>query len=288
MLRAVLVGVLSLSAVACKSKSDSPQAQPGAVAGKVVEVSGAVTLRHGDVARPLGSGDTVEGDDVIETGADGSVVIELAHNLARWELGANRKAKVRESTAWGLPKKTEGANVEQNSAAAGRHAERSAAETGVSAESAPAPVTAAPPPAPAAAPVAEPTAGGAPPPPPPPKPVRGRTATSSDGKVEEKAKLTADVLDQESGAGGGAPSPAMAKRAAHEIVLRNRKAIQACLTKEMPTVSLRIAIDKTGKAGVSFDGKADVPDAVKSCVTSAIEGLSFAPAATTVSVEIAK
>ena len=28
--------------------------------------------------------------DMIETGEDGSVVIELVHNLARWELGPNK------------------------------------------------------------------------------------------------------------------------------------------------------------------------------------------------------
>src|SRR3954454_587461 len=80
MLRAILVGLLSLSAVNCKSHDATVTAQPGVAAGSVVQVSGTVTLHHGDAARPLAKGDTVEGDDIVETGADGSVVIELAHN----------------------------------------------------------------------------------------------------------------------------------------------------------------------------------------------------------------
>src|SRR5690349_2997829 len=134
MLRAVLLGVLSLSAVACKSGSDSPKSQPGVAAGKGIEVSGSVTVQHEGVARPLAKGDSVEGDDVVETGADGNVIVELAHNLARWELGPNKKSKVRESVAWGLAKKSgESGNVQHDTAAAGRPAERSAADTSVTA-----------------------------------------------------------------------------------------------------------------------------------------------------------
>ena len=81
---------------ACGSKTDAPAAQPGAVAGKVLEVTGSVKIG----ATPLAVGSTVKSDDVIETGADGNVVIELAHNQARWELGPNSKKKPTESLAW--------------------------------------------------------------------------------------------------------------------------------------------------------------------------------------------
>src|SRR5262245_42692722 len=95
MLRSVRVGVLAVTAVGCKSKSAPSASVPGP-AGKVVDVSGAVTVHHGDAARPLAKGETIEGDDMIETGADGHVLIELAHNNATWELGSNRKQKVRD------------------------------------------------------------------------------------------------------------------------------------------------------------------------------------------------
>src|SRR5690606_32294148 len=40
MLRAVLVGLLSVSVVACKSSDESAKVQPGVAAGKVIEVHG--------------------------------------------------------------------------------------------------------------------------------------------------------------------------------------------------------------------------------------------------------
>ncbi|CAN5412728.1 hypothetical protein BH11MYX1_BH11MYX1_26900 [soil metagenome] len=110
---------------ACGSKSDSPAAQPGAVAGKVLEVTGAVKVG----ATPLAVGTTVKTDDVIETGMDGNVVIELAHNRARWELGPNNKKKPTESLACTAAQAEDSAvlTAEQTSAA-GRPAERSAAD----------------------------------------------------------------------------------------------------------------------------------------------------------------
>lgn len=119
------------SVVACKSEGGtSAKSQPGVAAGKVVEVKGAVTVKHGDASRPLAAGETVEGDDVVTTGADGNVVIELAHNLVRWELGPNKTQKVSESIAFKAAKNTGPvAAVDQDTAAAGRPAERSAVGT---------------------------------------------------------------------------------------------------------------------------------------------------------------
>jgi hypothetical protein len=236
MLRAVLLGVLSLSVVGCKSDKEPAQSQAGVAAGKVIEVEGTVTVRHGDVARALAKGDTVEGDDTIETGADGHVLIELVHNGAMWELNANKKSKVRESLAWSEPRREHGAKaVEQDTAAAGRPAERNAAETTASAAEAEAPaapmapgappaaVTAAPEPELAQDKGAAPSAGKiapkasrrdvAPPPPPPPPPteaspreVAPSAAAPTGGANDERARAVEDAkragLLIEGGSGG--------------------------------------------------------------------------------------
>lgn len=136
MLRAALLGAMSFAVLsACGSKSEAPAAQPGAVAGTVLEVTGEVKVG----TRVLVVGSSVKTDDVIDTGAMGSVVIELAHNQARWELGPNNKKKPTESLAW-TAAKAEGspALIAEQTSAAGRPAERSAADsTSSAAKSAP-------------------------------------------------------------------------------------------------------------------------------------------------------
>lgn len=330
MLRAVLVGLLSVSAaVACKSSSDAPASQPGVAVGKVIEVSGTVTVRRADVARPLAKGESVEGDDVVETGADGNVIVELAHNLARWELGPNKKSKVRESAAWSLPKKSgDVAHVQQDTAAAGRPAERSAADTSVSAdvESAAAPGAPAAAPAPAAGTVPPPAAEPPPRAEAPAKPKRAREATRQDaldgasgGGAAPKQlsrKLEANVVDDalgtaDSEGGGGvrtrgavkgagipAPAPAPAPpppppspdAAARDLVVRQQAAIKACLTKDVRAVSLRVVVDADGKATVVVKAKAEaeVPDAVQQCVDAAVQKIGFAKASATVTLEVAR
>ncbi len=153
MLRAVLLGLLVVSSACSKSSTESAaKVQPGVAAGKVLEVKGTASVKHGDATKPLAVGDTVEGDDTVITGADGNVVIELAHNSARWELGPNKQQKVSESIAWKAQKAT-AQEIDQATAAAGRPAERNAAGTVATAdEAAPAaepaaPNEAAPPPA---------------------------------------------------------------------------------------------------------------------------------------------
>ncbi len=130
MLRAVLFGLVAVSASACSKSSTETSAKvvPGAAAGKVLEAKGTVTVRHGDSVRPLAVGDAVLSDDVVITAADGNVVIELAHNSARWELGPNKQSKVSESIAWNAKKET-AQEIDEATAAAGRPAERSAAGT---------------------------------------------------------------------------------------------------------------------------------------------------------------
>lgn len=191
MLRVVLLGLLSVSAIACKSSSGTVTSQAGAAAGKVLELSGSVTVRHGDVARPLAKGDVVEADDTIETGADGHVLIELAHNNATWELNANKKSKVRESLAWSEPKRDRSAKaVEQDTAAAGRPAERSAAETTATAKADEAPM--APPTAQAPAPGAATPVAAA-----PPASAAAPASTTRRGAASDSDGLAAPKLERE-------------------------------------------------------------------------------------------
>lgn len=127
---AVALLALALSGLAasaaCKSSNEAPKIAASAMAGRVLEVKGSVTV----AGKPLAAGDTVAPGDTIDTGADGSVVIELAHNLARWELGPNKHVRVDESLAWNQPRRTEPSmQVEQDTASAGRPAERNAMDT---------------------------------------------------------------------------------------------------------------------------------------------------------------
>jgi hypothetical protein len=92
---------------------------------------------RGNTTRTLAIGSTVAGDDVIDTAQDGSIVIELFHNNARWTLEAGLKTRVDESVAWKLPKQDVADKVEHASSAAGRHGDRQAADTSVSAKQGP-------------------------------------------------------------------------------------------------------------------------------------------------------
>lgn len=309
MLRAVLLGVLSLTVISCKAKDESVKSQPGVAAGKAIEVSGRVTLHHGAEARPLAKGDTVEGDDVIETGADGSVQIELAHNNATWELGANKKVKVRDSLAWNEAKKDKSAKaVEQDSAAAGRHAERNAADTTVSAaapaatEAMPAPaaaptapepkqdmeqkkeerpvakaakIEAAPAPRAAAAPQLQPPpAAAAAPPPPPPK-------TTTRKRESDFSGLGLTGTGEGGGGAGGtinAPDPSVPARAQINTKLA---AFKKCFKS---TTTVTFNVDAQGRVALAYDGDVDVD--AKTCADKVAHSITFAKSATTVVVEI--
>lgn len=126
--RAPALLAAGLAAAACGSKatdnsppaSAAPRSAAGSAAaaapvdgaaGQVVDLAGKATARLGDRVRTLAVGDRVTADDVIETGADGRVVIQLAHNLAKWELGASRQQKVRESILWKVPKQDGNASI---------------------------------------------------------------------------------------------------------------------------------------------------------------------------------
>lgn len=190
MLRSFLAGLLVLSgASACSGGGgDAPAVEPGKAVGKVVEITGKVTATRGTVTRDLDASSTVSGDDVIETAGDGRVTILLAHNNAKWDLGPNKHEQVSTSMAWKLAKVDAPAGpVDETTTAAGRHAERTAANGEASAGApvqAPRPMKAAeparnvapggPPPSPG------PTAGG---PPPSPGATAGGEATTAPAPV---------------------------------------------------------------------------------------------------------
>jgi hypothetical protein len=130
MLRAILVGLLAVSATSsCSGGSDAPKVAPGAVAGKVLEASGSVAATRGGLSRALGVGAEVFADDVIDT-ANGSVLILLHHNNARWAVESGARTRVDQSLAWKLAKQDGPAGaVDHASSAAGREGERTAADT---------------------------------------------------------------------------------------------------------------------------------------------------------------
>jgi hypothetical protein len=222
MLRAALTAVVLASAVACGSgSSGGPAVVAGAAAGDVVEVSGSVTAIRDGKSRPLAAGDVVSGDDVIDTATDGRVTIKLHHNKVTWTLGPGSKEAVGKSLAWSQKMTTETAAgpTGERSGAAGRHAEREAADTAASGEMAqaaePAPVAAAAPAAAAAPPaaVADMPAPGAAPVPPPPPPEKEaavavadeappRAATARNEKMARSAPSDDDLLGGEGLTGG--------------------------------------------------------------------------------------
>lgn len=158
MLRSVLAGLLVLASVSACGKTATPTAQPGAIAGNVVEVTGDVSvIRAGTTApAPLAQGATVAGDDEIVTGADGRVAIVLAHNHARWDVKPGTRKKVSDSAAWSLAKVDLPPEVvDHATSAAGRDQEKAGADTGATATTEAAPAATPPPPA---SPTASPTA----------------------------------------------------------------------------------------------------------------------------------
>ena len=204
MVRSILVGLLVISgAPACKGGgSDAPAVEPGKAVGKVLEVTGKVTATRGTATRDLDASSTVSGDDVITTAADGRITILLEHNNAKWDLGPNKHEQVSTSMAWQLAKVDRpAARVDETTTAAGRHAERAAANGESAAPAATAgraraadEAPTAPPPT--QAPGGPPTTGApaaagemAPPPPPPPPPPPA--AQPSTGALAQKRPVAA-------------------------------------------------------------------------------------------------
>ena len=256
MLRAVLLGAISFAVVsACGSKTDPPAAQPGVVAGKVLEVTGSVKIG----ATPLAVGSTVKSDDVIETGADGNVVIELAHNQARWELGPNSKKKPTESLAWTAAKAERAAapTAEQTSAA-GRPAERSAADSTST--------------TPGQLPTA-PSAASAVPPAPPPRTRAQQTHGSMSATPSPTEQAGPGGGDGGSGVQGAVSTgavelaPGKDKKSSADSI----EALASCLPIGM-TVKLKAHVANHVPA-ITFTGTVD--RAVAACITTAAKQLSL-------------
>lgn len=278
MLRAVLAGLLAVTVIGCHKNSDAPPAQAGAPAGTVLDVSGTVTV----AGTPLAKGATVAADDVVETGGDGNVTIELAHNHAIWTLGPNKREKVSGSLAWTVAKAEGTAKpVDQDTSAAGRPAERSAADTEVTAhqeaaraDEAPgaAPPAAdhkpAPPPAPVAAAAPAPTP---PPPPPAAQPARARGASEAVGLVGGAA----------ASGGAGAPPPPPPKLAKAEpskkVEVPGEKYLR-CLTG-VTALHLVLHGAANGTTTVEVLGHVKLPADVKACVDKVTAGIQLEPGA---------
>jgi hypothetical protein len=96
-----LVVVFALAACGKSDSKPPPKADDiSELGGWVRELDGApVARRHGETF-PLAVGTKVAADSVIDTGPEGRVVIELAQNHARWELGPNQQQKVSDSILW--------------------------------------------------------------------------------------------------------------------------------------------------------------------------------------------
>ncbi|HEY4182311.1 MAG TPA: hypothetical protein VGM90_36010 [Kofleriaceae bacterium] len=135
MLRSLLVGLIAISvAPACKGGSDAPAVQPGVTAGKVIESEGKVTATRQGATRVLTAGSEISGDDLIQTDNGASVRIWISRNNATWTLEGGRQGKVADSAAWTAARVDHPpAGVDEATIAAGRHAEKSAADTSASA-----------------------------------------------------------------------------------------------------------------------------------------------------------
>ena len=218
---ASVLGLGLVAAAACGGKraDQAAVAVTGAEVGTVVEVEGEVTASRAGQARPLAVGQRVHDDDVVATGG-GRVAIQLDKNHVVWRLGPRLTQQVAQSSAWSAPMAQADvvATTDEHSAAAGRHAEREAADTAASAvegkgakmiaPAAPAAAAPAEAPKPGAAmaePIRETGAATAPmtappPPPPPPPPVPDPLA--------DLAPTAAGTATGGTGGGGGAGSGA--------------------------------------------------------------------------------
>jgi len=286
MLRAVLLGLVSMAVVSCNKKQDAPAAQAGAPAGTVVDVQGAVSV----AGKPLAKGATVAGDDVVETGADGHVRIVLTHNNATWDLGPNKHEKVSASLAWTLAKvDTPAKPVDQDTSSAGRPAERSAADTAASSdkkdeEVAPGGAPTNAPVAHAPAAVAAPQAAAAPAPPPPPAPPEVEPAQGDRADAPAPPAKTAGARavpkDEDDGV-IGKPSGGGAKPKLDVPVEAYQKCVSAGMT-------LKLGLKGTAK-GTTWTvlNAAPISASVKTCLDK-VTATVHLPAGSHTNIEITK
>jgi hypothetical protein len=309
-MRSLLLGVLMVFAAAsCSKKADAPAASVGAAAGKVVELTGKVSATRDGKTRELAVGAEVFRDDQIETAAAANVTIELFHNGAKWSVVANKQSRVDASLAWGLDKQEAAKAVEHNSAAAGRNAERSAADTATTTAmkdppkpGAAAPMTESMPAAPAApmepaaaagspppnmkmktVPVFGPARGGkasvggegggnaTPPPPPPPPPPADKEELSAP-------RTDADQLDgsEAKGPSRDEAAPRAGNVSPTALAEKQRPALQKCLDDASPratNVTLEIAV-RTNKNTTTVTGT-NVTPKVRACMDGIVQKIEF-------------
>ena len=286
MLRWVFAGVLAVSALSCKgSKDDAPAVAVSASAGKVVEITGKVEATREGKTRQLAIASEVFADDQIATADNATVTIELFHNNARWAVVSNKKARVDASLAWGLDKQQATKTVEHSSAAAGRNAERSAADTAATAEEraknvAPPAVESVPEPA-AAAPAPVTAAPGAPPadmpvqPPPPPPPPKAERQQRVEPKLERSAPKAPIST------GGGAPLDLVRDDEADDsvqikrLVDAQRAELKKCLAPDATKVAITVRVVK-GKVTVTLSGSGNLTDKVRACAETVVAKLPLA------------
>lgn len=133
-LRGLAIGLVC--ALGCSEGSSASEA--GGPAGVVVELSGSVEASRSGKTRALAMNAEVFADDLIKTSSASSVSIVLEHNNAALRLEAGMEKRVDATLAWKAPKQEddsvlEGRDVDDRTAAAGRHTEREAAATAATA-----------------------------------------------------------------------------------------------------------------------------------------------------------
>ena len=175
-------GLVLLALVGACGKGDGPVKPKGhEVAGEVVAVEGTALARWFTTTdaneRDLEVGGVVFADDTIVTTAGSSITIRITHNQVLWTLGGDKRVALAESASWNASKASGEALLASGptdeTAVAGRHAERSAAGTSATASRAELaahadeptsatamPPTAPPPPAPTETPPPPPAPGG--------------------------------------------------------------------------------------------------------------------------------
>jgi outer membrane biosynthesis protein TonB len=206
---------LVVAVAACSGESDQSGPKAGEPAGEVIELSGAPAVERGGERIALAVGDKVFGTDTVVTGDDGSVTIRLFHNEARWTLAAGKRKRIDSSVAWRAPKTAAGGllaagDQTESTAAAGRHAEKEAADTRDTASLVPG---GADEPAmeegkmgaPAAAPPAQPAPAATAPPPPPPAPAKA--APKPRRKMSKRSPARKKRSSRSSGSSGSSGDP---------------------------------------------------------------------------------
>jgi hypothetical protein len=129
------IGALALSGASCeRAGSDGPKIDETRPVGNVIEVAGTVTAKRASAkdSRPLDKGAAVYADDTITTAESGSVRILLSHNNAVFDLSGGQTRALRKAHAWSAKRRERNAlerTGEDSTELAGRHAEKTAAET---------------------------------------------------------------------------------------------------------------------------------------------------------------